>query len=59
MSFPLGKIRSCVGGKQRSAATNIWGDTTSKGIKILIGHCSICNRKNQWLFLITQKQQEA
>ena len=35
----------CVGGKHRSATKNIYGDITSKGSKVLIGFCSICNRK--------------
>ena len=35
----------CVGGRQRSATTKIYGDITSKGSKILIGYCSIYNRK--------------
>ena len=37
----------CVGGRHRSATTNIYGDITSKGSKVLIGYCSVCNRKNQ------------
>ena len=35
----------CVAGKHRSAAVKIYGDITSKGRKVLIGYCSICNRK--------------
>ena len=35
----------CVGGRHRSATKNIYGDITSKGIKVLIGYCSVCNRK--------------
>ena len=35
----------CVGGRHQSAAKNIYGDITSKGSKVLIGYCSICNRK--------------
>ena len=35
----------CVGGKHRSATTKIYGGITSKGGKVLIGFCSICNRK--------------
>ena len=35
----------CVGGRQRSATKIIYGDITSKGSKVLIGYCSICNRK--------------
>ena len=34
-----------VGDTHRSASTNISDDITSKGSKILGGHCSICNRK--------------
>ena len=46
MSFQ--KFRSdsyCVGGRHRSATKNNYGDITSKGSKVLIGYCSICNRK--------------
>ena len=42
------KFRSdsyCVGGRHRSATVKIFGDNTSKGAKVLIGYCSICNRK--------------
>ena len=35
-----------VGGRHRSATKNIYGNITSKGSKVLIGYCSICNRKN-------------
>ena len=35
----------CVGGRHRSATTKIYGNITSKGNKVLIGYCSICNRK--------------
>ena len=35
----------CVGGRHRSATTKIYGNITSKGGKVLIGYCSICNRK--------------
>ena len=35
----------CVGGRHRSATVKIYGDITSKGSKVLIGYCSICNRK--------------
>ena len=34
-----------VGGRHRSATTKIYGDKTCKGSKLLIGYCSICNRK--------------
>ena len=48
MSFQKFKTDNyCVGGRHRSATKNISGDITSKGSKILVGHCSIssCNRK--------------
>ena len=35
----------CVGGRHRSRTIKIYGDITSKGSKVLIGYCSICNRK--------------
>ena len=35
----------CVGCRHRSATVKIYGDITSKGSKVLIGFCSICNRK--------------
>ena len=35
----------CVGGRHRSARTKIYGDITSKCGKVLIGDCSICERK--------------
>ena len=35
----------CVGGRHRSATTKFYGSITSKGSKVLIGYCSICNRK--------------
>ena len=44
----LNKFKSdsyCVGGRHRSATKNIYGSITSKGSKVLIGICSICNRK--------------
>ena len=46
MSFNKFKSDSyCVGGRHRSATVKIYGDITSKGSKVLIGYCSICNRK--------------
>ena len=46
MSFQKFKSDSyCVGGRHRSATVKIYGDITSKGGKVLIGYCSICNRK--------------
>ena len=35
----------CVEGRHRSATKNFYGDITSKGSKVLIGYCSVCNRK--------------
>ena len=35
----------CVGGRHRSATIKIYGDITSKVSKLLIGYCSVCNRK--------------
>ena len=35
----------CVGGRHQPATTKIYGNITSKGSKVLIGYCSICNRK--------------
>ena len=47
MSFPIFKTTSyCVGGRNRSVSTNIYGDVTSKSSKVLIGPCSFYNRKN-------------
>ena len=37
----------CVGGRHRSATVKIYGSITSKINKVLIGYCSICNRKNR------------
>ena len=46
MSFQIFKSDSfCVGGRHRSATTKIYGDISSEGSKVLIGYCSICNRK--------------
>ena len=46
MSFQKFKSGSyCVGGRHRSSTVKIYGDITSKGSKVLIGYCSICNRK--------------
>ena len=36
----------CVGGRHRSATKNIYGSKTSKGSKVLIGFCSVCNKKS-------------
>ena len=35
----------CVGGRHISATKNIYGSITGKGNKLLVGYCSICNRK--------------
>ena len=35
----------CVGGRHTSATKDNYGSLTSKGNKVLIGYCSICNRK--------------
>ena len=46
MSFNKFKSDSyCVGGRHKFATVKIYGDITSKGSKVLIGFCSICNRK--------------
>ena len=46
MSFQKFKSDSyCVGGRHKSATIKIYGDITSKGSKVLIGFCSVCNRK--------------
>ena len=46
MSFQKGKSDSyCVGGRHRSTTVMISGDIISKGSKVLVGFCSICNRK--------------
>ena len=46
MSFNKFKSDSyCVGGRHKSATVKIYGDITSKVSKVLIGYCSICNRK--------------
>ena len=44
----------CVGGKHRSGTKNITGEITvnkktSKQIKLLVGKCSICNRKKSMI----------
>ena len=46
MSFQKFKNDSyCVGGRHRSATIKIHRDITSKGSKVLIVYCSVCNRK--------------
>ena len=39
----------CVGGRHRSGTVKIFGDITPKGSKVLIGYCSICNRKKSMI----------
>ena len=39
----------CVGGRHRSATLKIFGDLTPKVSKVLIGYCSICNRKKSMI----------
>ena len=47
MSFDnFEKDSYCVGGRHRSATTKKYGIVTSKGSKVLVSYCSICNRKN-------------
>ena len=47
LSFQKFKSDSyCVGGRHQSATVIIYGDIASKCSKVLIGYCSICNRKN-------------
>ena len=47
MSFQKFKTDSCcVGGRHPSATTKTCGDLTAKGSEVLIGPCSIYNRKN-------------
>ena len=51
MSFKKHKDDSyCFGGRQRSATKNNYGVITSEGIKVLIGYCSICERKISMAF---------
>ena len=46
MSFQKFKsVPYCVGGRHRSATVKIYGDITSKGCKVIIGFCSVCNKK--------------
>ena len=46
MTFNKFKTDSyCVGGRHLSATKIIYGDKTSKDSKVLIGYCSVCNRK--------------
>ena len=43
---------SCVGGRDRSATSNFYGVITSKDSKVIIGYCSLCNRKKARLLVI-------
>ena len=46
MSFNEIKSGSyCVGGRHRSSTKLNYSDITSECIKVLVGYCSICNRK--------------
>ena len=46
MTFNMFKTNGyCVGGRHISATKNIYGDITSRGSEVLIGYCSICDRK--------------
>ena len=50
MTFQKFKTDSyCVGGRHRSATVKIYGDITPKGSKVLIGYCSVCNRKRSMI----------
>ena len=47
MSFEKFKSDSyCVGDRHRSATTKIYSDITSKSSNVLIGYCSVCNKKS-------------
>ena len=35
----------CFGRRHKSATVKIYRDVTSKGNKVIIGYCSVCNRK--------------
>ena len=59
MSFQKFKSDSfCVGGRHRAATVKIYGDITSKGSKVIIGCCSICNRKKSMNVSDTTKKAE-
>ena len=49
----------CVGGRHRSATVKFYGDSTSKGSKLLIGYCSKCNRKKSMTVRYNTIQAEA
>ena len=59
MSFKIFENDSyCVEGRHRSFTKNIYGDITSKGSKVLIGYCPICNRKKSVSVIDNTKQAE-
>ena len=59
MSFQIFKRDSfCVGERHRSATKNIYGDVTSKCSKVVIGYCSICNRKKSMTISVNTIQVE-
>ena len=59
MSFQKFKSDShCIGGRHHSATVKNYGDITSRGSKVIIGYCSICNRKKSILFLIILLKQK-
>ena len=47
-----------VGGRHPSATKNIYGGITSKGSKVRIGYCSICNRKKSMTVSDNTKKQK-
>ena len=60
MSFQIYKSDSyCVGGRHRNATENIYGDITSKGIKVLNGYCSVCNRKKSMTIRDNTRKKES
>ena len=51
LKFELQKFKSdsyFVRGRHRSATKNFYGGITSKDSKVLVGYCSICNRKKTY-----------
>ena len=48
----------CVGGRHRSATTKIFGNITSKVNKVLIGYCSIFNRRKSMTVSDNTKKSE-
>ena len=60
MSFQKYKTNtSCVGGRHPSATKNIYCDITSKGSELLIGFCSVCNRRKSLTVSDNTKQADA